>query len=147
MDDEYTIKKDWYRIYQQHMINTGLWSEQNKELDFMGEQFKNINNERKHDFTFEEILPQKYCKDIDFEQFRQKYLNEIKELKQNGTLSTPDIADEKVIVAVFCSIYQHFYDKAIEQNIDEYITIFTRDGEKTFSLLEALTYIKLANKW
>ena len=45
MDDEYTIKKNWYRIYQQHMINTGLWSEQNKELDFMGEQFKNINNE------------------------------------------------------------------------------------------------------
>ena len=34
MDDEYTIKKDWYRIYQQHMIDTGLWDNQ-KGKDFM----------------------------------------------------------------------------------------------------------------
>ena len=146
MNDE-VIGKNWYRIYQQHMIDTGLWSEQNKELDSMDKQSKNIENERKHNFTYEEVLPQKYSNGIDFEQFRQKYLNEINELKQNGNLLTPDIVDEKVRRAVFCSVYQYFYDKAVEQNMDEYITIYTNDGEKTFSLLEALTYIKLANKW
>ena len=100
-----------------------------------------------NNITYEEALPQKYSTEKDFELLRQKYLTEINILKQRDTLVAPDIADEKVIMAVFCSIYQHFYDKAIEQNIDEYITIYTRDGEKTFSLLEALTYIKLANKW
>ena len=68
-------------------------------------------------------------------------------LKQNGTLVTPDVTDEKVKMAVFYSVYNYFYNNAIGQNMDEYITIYTEDGEKTFSLFEALTYIKLMNRW
>lgn len=96
---------------------------------------------------YEEALPQKYGTEKDFESLRQKYLNEVNMLKQNGTLVTPDVTDEKVKMAVFYSVYNYFYNNAIEQNMDEYITIYTEDGEKTFSLLEALTYIKLMNRW
>lgn len=98
-------------------------------------------------FRYEEVLPQKYCINKDIESLRQKYVDEVNMLKNNGNMVTPDIADEKVRMAVFYLVYNYFYDKAIEQNMDEYITIYTEKSEKTFSLLEALTYIKLMNKW
>lgn len=100
-----------------------------------------------NNFRYEEVLPQKYCINKDIESLRQKYVDEVNMLKNNGNLVTPDIADEKVRMAVFYLVYNYFYDKAIEQNMDEYITIYTEESEKTFSLLEALTYIKLMNKW
>ena len=100
-----------------------------------------------NNFRYEEVLPQKYGTEKDFELLRQEYLNEVNMLKQNGTLVTPDVTDEKVKMAVFYLVYNYFYDKAIEQNMDKHITVYTEEGEKTFSLLEALTYIKFANKW
>ena len=100
-----------------------------------------------NNFRYEDVLPQKYGINKDIESLRQKYVDEVNILKKNGNLVTPDISYEKVRMAVFYLVYNYFYNKAIEQNMDEYITVYTEEGEKTFSLLEALTYIKLTNKW
>lgn len=74
-------------------------------------------------------------------QKREALLNLIQREKEKGEIINPSPLTSSMIMALWHEIYQRYYEDAVSNIKNSYITIYENGQEKTFSVIEALTYL------
>lgn len=72
---------------------------------------------------------------------RDMLLNLIQIAKDKGEIVNPSPLSIETIKALWCKIYQKYYQEAVSNVKNSYITIYENGEQKTFSMIEALTYL------
>lgn len=72
---------------------------------------------------------------------REELLNLTQRAKDRKEIINPSPLTQDMIIALWHEIYYKYYEEAVSNVKNSYITIYENGQEKTFSMIEALTYL------
>lgn len=103
-----------------------------------------MQNNKYTDEEFNFMFPyaiEGYGANEEAKQKREILLNLIQRAKERKEIINPSPLTESMIIALWHEIYQRYYEDAVSNIKNSYITIYENGQEKTFSVIEALTYL------
>lgn len=103
-----------------------------------------MQNNKYTDDEFNFMFPyavEGYGANEEVKQKREALLNLIQRAKDKGDIINPSPLTSGMIMTLWHEIYQKYYEDAVSNIKNSYITIYENGQEKTFSVIEALTYL------